>query len=148
MTAKLSTEITSAIQAALDETTSGPTPRIPGLVYCAVNRQEVFFSHASGKRGLDSSEPLSLDSTFWIASCTKLITSIACMQMVEQGKLRLDDVEQVESLAPELKAVQLLERTSDGGFRLVPKNLGITLRMLMTHTGKRTRSSSIRRNTY
>ncbi|KAI9043606.1 serine hydrolase domain-containing protein [Aspergillus affinis] len=77
---------------------------------------------------------MSLDTVFWMASCTKLITSIACMQMVEQSKLDLDNVEQIESLAPELKAVQVLERDSDGGFRLVPKERGITLRMLLNHT--------------
>lgn len=133
---QLPVALTSASRAVLDKSTSEPAPSIPGLVYCVVDRQgEVLLSHASGKRGLDSPEPMTLDTTFWIASCTKMITSIACMQMVEQGKLALDDVDQVESLAPELKAVQVLERTSDGGFRLVPKDRGITLRMLMTHTG-------------
>ncbi|KNG88086.1 beta-lactamase family protein [Aspergillus nomiae NRRL 13137] len=95
---------------------------------------DVFFSHASGKRGNDSPDPMSLDTVFWIASCTKLITSIACMQMVEQGKLALDDAEQVQSLAPELGDVQVVERETDGSFRLVPKDRGITLRMLLNHT--------------
>lgn len=132
---QLPVEVTSAPRGVLDQATSEPASSIPGLVYCTVNQQGEVFGHAAGKRGLDSPEPMTLDTTFWIASCTKLITSIACMQMVEQGKLALDDVDQVESLAPELKAVQVLERTSDEGFRLVPKNRGITLRMLLTHTG-------------
>ena len=28
-----------------------------------------------------------MDSVFWIASCTKMIGGIACMQLVEQGKV-------------------------------------------------------------
>ncbi|KAE8147903.1 beta-lactamase family protein [Aspergillus avenaceus] len=132
---KLSENTTAAMRAAIDETTSGASPSIPGLVYCAVNRDgDVFFHHTSGRRGVDSEEPMTLDTVFWMASCTKLITSIACMQMVEQGKLALDDVEQLETLAPELKAVQVLERNNDGGFRLVLKDRGITLRMLLSHT--------------
>jgi CubicO group peptidase (beta-lactamase class C family) len=43
---------------------------------------------------------MTMDSVFWIASCTKMITGIACMQLVEQGKLSLDDGDQVEKIAP------------------------------------------------
>ncbi|KAI9927544.1 hypothetical protein AWENTII_006368 [Aspergillus wentii] len=134
MASLLSPTLDVDARAEIDSTTTGSSPKVAGLVYCAVDRQgEIIFSHASGETGLGSKTPMTLDTTFWIASCTKLITSIACMQLVEQGRLALDDVEQVESLAPELKAVQVLER-ADGGFRLVPKNRGITLRMLLNHT--------------
>ncbi|PLB49682.1 beta-lactamase family protein [Aspergillus steynii IBT 23096] len=135
MTTQLSSGTASAMQEVLDRATSRPSPSIPGLVYGSVNRHgDLLFKHASGGKGLDSAQPMSLDTVFYMASCTKLITSIACMQMVEQGKLNLDDVNQLESLAPELKAVKVLERTSDGGFELVPKKRGITLRMLLNHT--------------
>ncbi|KAK1143718.1 hypothetical protein N8T08_006118 [Aspergillus melleus] len=113
MSTRLSLDTAVAMQKVLDQATSGASPSIPGLVYCSINRD---------------------DTVFWMASCTKLITSIACMQMVEQGKLDLDSVQQLESLAPELKTVQVLEQDSDGGFRLVPKERGITLRMLLNHT--------------
>jgi hypothetical protein len=43
---------------------------------------------------------MTADTVFWIASCTKMIAGIACMQLVEQGKLALDDVELVEKIAP------------------------------------------------
>lgn len=74
---------------------------------------------------------MTLDNIFWIASCTKMITGIACMQLVEQNKLRLDDASQIESLCPELKDLKVLSK--DGG--LVEQNHGITLRMLLSHTG-------------
>ncbi|KIN01103.1 hypothetical protein OIDMADRAFT_123708 [Oidiodendron maius Zn] len=88
------------------------------------------FAHAGGKRGVESKEPMTLDSIYWIASCTKMICGLACMQLVEQGKLTLDDPEFVEKHCPELKAVKVLE--DDG--TLVDKKRGITLRMLLTHT--------------
>jgi len=59
-----------------------------------------------------------------------MITGIAAMQLVEQGKLELDSSEQVEKIAPELKDVKVLEK----GGKLVEKKTGITLRMLLTHT--------------
>ena len=75
---------------------------------------------------------MTLDNIFWIASCTKMITGVACMQLVEQGKLSLDDAAQTESLCPELKDLKVLQ--ADG--KLVAKKRGITLRMLLTHTGE------------
>jgi len=59
-----------------------------------------------------------------------MITGIACMQLVEQGKLSLDDAAQTEKLCPELKDLQVLQ--PDG--KLVAKKGGITLRMLLSHT--------------
>ena len=74
---------------------------------------------------------MTLDSVFWIASCTKMIAGLACMQLVEQGKLHLDDGDEIENLIPELRNLQVLQK--DG--KLVPKNKKITLRMLLSHTG-------------
>lgn len=72
------------------------------------------------------------DNIYWLASCTKLVTGIACMQLVEEGKLRLDDSSQVEEICPELAMVKVLQ--DDGS--LVDKERSITLRMLLTHTGR------------
>ncbi|RAK93887.1 beta-lactamase family protein [Aspergillus costaricaensis CBS 115574] len=125
----------AAARAEIDSRTDGVSPQIPGLVYCAVNRAgNTIFSHASGKTSLDGNSPMTMDTIFWLASCTKLVTSIACMQLVERGTLELDNSAQLESLAPELRNVQVLERTADGKFHLVPKQRSITLRMLLNHT--------------
>lgn len=133
--AKISADTDKALKEKIDSYTSD-ADGIPGLVYCAVNKNgDLIFKHASGKAGLGINKPMTLDSVFWIASCTKMITGIACLQLVEQGKLKLDDVELVEKLAPELKTVKVLEEPSPGEFKLVDKKKGITLRMLLSHTG-------------
>lgn len=80
---------------------------------------------------------MSVDTVFWVASFTKLATSVACMQLVEQGLLQLDDADQVESICPELKDVKVLTRTPEGKLELVDKVRRITLRMLLNHTGKK-----------
>lgn len=101
------------------------------------------FAHAAGatcathdtsrQRGQDAeSSHENHDDIYWLASCTKLVTSIACMQLVEQSVLRLDDADQLEELCPELKEVEVIQ--PDGS--LAAKQSRITLRMLMTHTGK------------
>ncbi|GKZ23484.1 hypothetical protein AbraIFM66951_008518 [Aspergillus brasiliensis] len=125
----------AAARAEIDSRTDGVSPQIPGLVYCAVDRTgNTIFSHASGKKSLDGDSSMTMDTIFWLASCTKLITSIACMQLVERGTLELDNSVQLELLAPELRNVQVLECTADGKFHLVPKQRSITLRMLLNHT--------------
>ena len=122
---------TSAIES-LTQTVESSVTDIPGVTVVVVdNHGEELFAHSAGKRGHGSSESMTLDSIFWIASCTKLITGIACMQLVEKGILKLDSSEQVESLCPELKEVKVL--LDDGS--LVEKKQGITLRMLLSHTG-------------
>lgn len=105
---------------------------LPGASVAIVGKDgKLLFSHAGGKRGHVSPEPLTTDSIFWIASCTKLITGIACMQLVEQGQISLDDSDETERICPELRDLKVLQE--DG--KLVDKKRGITLRMLLSHTG-------------
>ncbi|KPI42611.1 Acyltransferase LovD [Cyphellophora attinorum] len=119
------------LRAQIDELTASAEDGAAGIVFSAINKKgETIFEHASGTLGVGKPEPMTLDSIFWIASCTKMITGVACMQLVEQGKITLDSVEEVEKICPELKAVKVLQ--DDG--KLVEKERGITLRMLLSHT--------------
>jgi CubicO group peptidase (beta-lactamase class C family) len=51
-------------------------------------------------------DPIDLDSTFILASCTKLMTSISALQCVERGLFGLDV--DVSSVLPELKDIQII----------------------------------------
>lgn len=121
-----------AVQKSLDSVTGDKSTGIAGLVFVAVDKQgKQIAASASGKKGLGPNRaPMDLDTVFWIASCTKLLATIACMQAVEQGKLSLDDHKQVYQLCPELEKVQVLK--DDG--TLEDKKQDITLRMLLSHT--------------
>jgi len=94
--ARIKASAVADLKAQIDQVTSKPDEFASGIVYVAVNKQgELIFEHASGQAGLGRKEKMTMDHTFWIASCTKMITGIACMQLVEQGKLALDDTELV-----------------------------------------------------
>jgi CubicO group peptidase (beta-lactamase class C family) len=128
---EISNQTLSQLQHITDAACVDQTVGIPGAVVVVVDKDgNEIFSHAAGKRGAGSNEPMTLDSVFWIASCTKMIVGIAVMQLVEKNVLNLDDATQVESLCPYLKDVKVLQ--PDG--TLVPKKRGITLRMLLSHT--------------
>ena len=120
-----------AVQQSLDGVTGDPSSGIAGIVFVAIDKYgNQICGNPSGKRGLNRNEPMTMDTVFWIASCTKLLATMACMQAVEQGKLKLDDSNQLYELCPELKKVQVLK--DDG--TLEDKKKDITLRMLLSHT--------------
>jgi len=106
---------------------------IPGVVAMAATGKETIYQGAFGKRDLSKDVAMTPDSVFWIASMTKAITSAAGMQLVEQGKLSLD--EPIGKILPDLAAPQVLEGfDAKGEPKLRPAKKPITLRHLMTHT--------------
>lgn len=106
---------------------------IPGVVAIAATGSEVIYQGAFGKRDLSKDDPMTTDSVFWIASMTKAITTAAGMQLVEQGKLSLD--EPIGKLLPDLASPQVLEGfDAKGEPKLRAAKKPITLRQLMTHT--------------
>lgn len=109
------------------------TRDIAGVVAMAATDQGLLYEGAAGKRSLDGDPDMTLDTVFWIASMTKAITSVAALQLVEQGKLHLD--QPLGELLPGLATPQILDGFDAGGApRLRPANRAITLRHLLTHT--------------
>lgn len=137
MAKELSDSTLANIRKTIDAATADKN-KIPGCVAVVVGKDgKIIFSHASGTKGVDTKEPMSLDTVFWIASCTKLIGGIAALQLCEQGKLSLDDADMVEEVCPELKSIRILTNVDEyGKAEYVDKKNRITLRMLLTHTGK------------
>ncbi|KAF2148788.1 beta-lactamase/transpeptidase-like protein [Myriangium duriaei CBS 260.36] len=123
-------KVQQSCQAILDNFTKDPQ-KLPGVVVATIDKNgDIIAANASGKRSLNSNKPMDLDTVFWIASCTKLLTAIVCLQLVEQGKLELDDSKHLYQYCPELAEVKVLQ--DDGS--LVNKKSEITLRMLLIHT--------------
>lgn len=138
MAHSLSESAANGIRQSMDGVTADKK-KIPGCVAVVVGRDgKTLFSHASGTRGADTTEPMSMDTVFWIASCTKMICGIACMQLCEEGNITdLDDADLVEKLCPELKSMKILKSVdANGKPEFVEKKNRITLRQLLTHTGK------------
>ncbi|WP_454623585.1 serine hydrolase domain-containing protein [Bradyrhizobium cenepequi] len=106
---------------------------IPGVVAIAATGNETIYENAFGKRDLGKDDAMTTDSVFWIASMTKAVTSAGAMQLVEQGKLSLD--EPIGKLLPDLASPQVLEGfDANGEPKLREARTPITLRHLMTHT--------------
>lgn len=106
---------------------------VPGVVALAADDGGIIYEGAFGKRTLGQETDMTLDTSVWIASMTKAVTSVAAMQLVEQGAITLD--EPLAERLPELAAVQVLDGFDDAGVpRLRAPQRQITLRHLLTHT--------------
>jgi methyl acetate hydrolase len=77
-----------------------------GVVALAADEGGVFYQGARGRIGPDVATPIALDSIFRIASMTKAITSTAAMQLVEDGKVDLDQA--MRAIVSELGEVKVL----------------------------------------
>lgn len=78
--------------------------------------------------------PFSTDTPLIIWSCTKLIVSVAALQLIEQGKLKLDDP--VDKYVPQWKDIKVIAGwNEDGTPQLREPKTTATVLNLLTHTG-------------
>jgi CubicO group peptidase (beta-lactamase class C family) len=66
------------------------TLRIPGLAVVAVKGDEVILIDTLGIRDPQGAKPVTPDTYFYIASCTKPYTAAVAARLAEEGKLHLD----------------------------------------------------------
>lgn len=102
---------------------------LPSLVAGVSDRNGLVYRFARG--GLDRN--VDFDTIFWIASMTKALTSIAAMQLVEDGRLPLDTP--IGAVMPALARRQILSGF-DGAGRPVLRDAEVpmTLAHLLSHT--------------
>src|SRR6266850_372254 len=106
---------------------------VTGVVATAATPKGVVYEGAFGKANVDAGTPMAPDTVFWLLSMTKVITATACMQLVEQGRLHLD--QKAADILPQLTSPKVLEGfDADGRPRLRPAKRPITVRHLLTHT--------------
>ena len=107
--------------------------KVAGVVAMICRADKIVYEGAAGKQD-SNNVPISTTSIFRIASMTKPVTSVAVMQLVESGRVKLD--EPVATYLPELGQVQVLESvdSSTKKAQLRPPKSPVTVRQLLTHT--------------
>jgi methyl acetate hydrolase len=107
--------------------------KIPAVVAMVATPDKTTWTGAFGKRDSVSNVDVKLDSIFAIASMTKAITTAAAMQLVEQGKVKLQ--EPVSKYLPQLAKLDVLKGfDSAGNPVMTPATKPVTLHHLLTHT--------------
>lgn len=96
-----------------------PKYKVPGAVFVMVKDGKVFFAKGYGYAELETKKPVDPDKTLFRAySVSKSFTATAVMQLVERGKLRLD-----EDVNKYLKRFQIKDAFTES----------VTLADLLTH---------------
>ncbi|KAL3474781.1 beta-lactamase/transpeptidase-like protein [Aspergillus californicus] len=106
-----------------------------GLSFVALDQYgKTLYSGAHGYRTFDRKEKMTLQTGGWVASMTKLMTSVAAMHAVENGLIGLDD--DLANIIPEICKKEVLVSFDDvnGTAHFEKSNKAITLRLLLTHS--------------
>lgn len=106
---------------------------VPGVVAMVTDRDGNIYEGAAGVRELGKVTAMTTDTVFALFSTTKAITGTALMQLVQEGKVSLDDP--VKKYVPEISKIKVLEGfDADGQPKLREPKTDITINMLMLHT--------------
>ena len=106
--------------------------KIPAAVGSIADRRKTLYAGAFGVRDA-SGVPVRVDSIFRIASMTKPVTTVAALQLVEQGKVDLSGP--VAKHLPQLANLDVLEGFDGSGKPVLrPARTPITLHHLLTQT--------------
>ncbi|HEY5261573.1 MAG TPA: serine hydrolase domain-containing protein [Solirubrobacteraceae bacterium] len=118
--------IDTLLEGAVDQRT------LPGVIAVAGDRDGTVYEGAFGNLTVDGDTPAQADTMIAIASMTKAITSVAALQLIEQGRLTLE--QKVSSVLPAFGELSVLDGFDGEKPRLRPPVRQATIRQLLTHT--------------
>ena len=118
---------------------------IAGVVAAVAREGKIVYYKALGLLDIEQVTPMREDALFRIYSMTREITSVAVLQLYEQGKFEMD--EPVQKYLPEFATQRvLLDSGSTDVSQTLEREGDITVAQLLTHTsGLGSRSSSLYR---
>src|SRR5690554_8178585 len=105
--------------------------KLPGALTLVARRGEIAYVKAQGLMDVERNKPVCRDTVFRIYSMTKPITSIAMMQLYEQGRFLLDDP--VHKYIPAWKNLRVYKSGVYPSFVTTPVQRPMTIRDLLTH---------------
>ena len=122
------------MQQAIDELLRDSVERqdLCGVSMVVVDAAGTLYEGAFG-RAFEGGGEMAVDTVATIASMTKAVTGAAAMQLVEQGRLKLDAA--AAEVVPYLGEVQVFDGFDSAGEPMLrPPHTPVTLRNLLTHT--------------
>ena len=99
--------------------------QVPGCDLAVYRDHELLYRHTAGFADEARTRPVNGEETYCLYSCTKVVTTCALMQLVEKGKINLDD-----PVSRYLPAYANLSVRKDG--KIVPAERTMLIRHLMS----------------
>lgn len=103
---------------------------IAGGVALIAKNGKIVHHQAYGYSNIEGNKKMEHNAIFRVASQTKAIVSVAVLQLVERGQIRLEDP--IEMYFPEFSSQKVFVKAADS-LILVDKARSITIRDLLTH---------------
>src|SRR5947209_1955190 len=126
----MSVGMSSGVEAILEKAVADHA--VPGVAFVATGAGGVPSVITAGALRVDGAEEVTSATMYRLMSMTKALASVGALQLIEQGKL---DVEQeVASVIPEWNDLKVLDGFEGDTPRLREPNAKATIRHLMTHT--------------
>lgn len=119
-----------AVDAALRAAIDGE--QLAGVSYAVFRREDVLARKCLGWADREAGQTVREDHLHRAFSNTKLVTSLAALQLLEQGRFRLDDP--VGRYIPALKDLRVLRPGATSVADTVPAREPVRIRHLLTHT--------------
>lgn len=91
---------------------------IKGLDVIVKKNHKVIYRHKQGYNDYDCTKPVSENDLYYLYSCTKIATMTACMQLVEAGRIKLEDP--VSDYLPEFANMRVADNYVIGDFGNMP----------------------------
>ena len=109
---------------------------IPGAVLLVLRDGQVAYEEAFGERDAAAGAPMTTDAIFRIYSMTKPITSVAAMQLVEEGRLSLTDPvsKHIPAFADLVVGEEVVDEGGAVALRIRPAARAMTVHDLLRHT--------------
>jgi CubicO group peptidase (beta-lactamase class C family) len=126
MSAITATRIDEVLQRAVESGT------VPNVVAMAANAEGPIYEGAFGPKAVGKPEEVTVDTLYRIASMTKMVTTVAALQLAEHGKLDLDAP--VSEYRPEFADLKVLDGWDGDTPRLRDPRSQATVRQLASHS--------------
>jgi CubicO group peptidase (beta-lactamase class C family) len=106
--------------------------RVPGAVIAIARDGKLVHYKAYGQRDPASGAPMTIDTVFGLASMTKIFTSVAALQLTQDGRLPLRST--LSDYYPEFAAMKVGVPHADGSLQLAEQQRPIYIHDLFRHT--------------
>jgi len=107
--------------------------RVAGIVALVLRDGKPVYERAVGWADREAGRKMTMDTEFRIASQSKALTSVAILQLMEEGKLSVN--ERAGKYIPTFEQTTVLSRVENSNtWTTVPAKRPITIRDLLTHT--------------
>src|SRR4051794_17554823 len=126
MSAITATRVDEVLHRAVDSGT------VPNVVAMATSAEGPIYEGGFGPKAVGKPEEVTVETLYRVASMTKIVTTVAALQLVEQGKLDLDAP--VSEYRPEFADLKVLDGWDGDTPRLRDPKSQATVRQLASHT--------------